>query len=176
MNIKRNTYILIVTKGGFNYLNEPLVFFIKSSINESLQVLLFSCSVVSNLLLHGLQPTRLLCPWDFPGKDTGVGGHLPLQGSFHIANSKRKPKNCNCCQDFGAEEVSNLLMESFLNHLDTRGCHTPSTTTLPTHSRCYFNVSMVLTEFLLIPVFQKILGCRLLATTYLNISQWGRAG
>ena len=21
---------------------------------------------------HGLQPTRLLCPWDFPGKDTGV--------------------------------------------------------------------------------------------------------
>ena len=22
---------------------------------------------------HGLQPTRLLCPWDFPGKDTGVG-------------------------------------------------------------------------------------------------------
>ena len=22
---------------------------------------------------HGLQPTRLLCPWDFPGKSTGVG-------------------------------------------------------------------------------------------------------
>ena len=22
---------------------------------------------------HGLQPTRLLCPWDFPGKNTGVG-------------------------------------------------------------------------------------------------------
>ena len=24
---------------------------------------------------HGLQPTRLLCPWDFPGKSTGVGCH-----------------------------------------------------------------------------------------------------
>ena len=23
----------------------------------------------------GLQPTRLLCPWDFPGKSTGVGCH-----------------------------------------------------------------------------------------------------
>ena len=23
-------------------------------------------------LYHGLQPTRLLCPWDFPGKSTGV--------------------------------------------------------------------------------------------------------
>ena len=24
---------------------------------------------------HGLQPTRLLHPWDFPGKSTGVGCH-----------------------------------------------------------------------------------------------------
>ena len=24
---------------------------------------------------HGLQPTMLLCPWDFPGKSTGVGCH-----------------------------------------------------------------------------------------------------
>ena len=28
---------------------------------------------------HGLQPTRLLCPWDFPGKSTGVGCHCRLQ-------------------------------------------------------------------------------------------------
>ena len=27
---------------------------------------------------HGLQPTRLLCPWDFPDKSTGVGCHCPL--------------------------------------------------------------------------------------------------
>ena len=25
--------------------------------------------------LHGLQPTRLLCPWDSPGENTGVGCH-----------------------------------------------------------------------------------------------------
>ena len=31
----------------------------------------WSCSVVSDSLWsHGLQPTRLLCPWDFPGKST----------------------------------------------------------------------------------------------------------
>ena len=29
---------------------------------------------------HRLQPTRLLCPWDFPGKSTGVGCHCLLQG------------------------------------------------------------------------------------------------
>ena len=31
---------------------------------------------------HGLQPTRLLRPWDFPGKNTGVGCHCLLQGIF----------------------------------------------------------------------------------------------
>ena len=39
----------------------------------------WSRSVVSNSLRpHGLQPTRLLHPWDFPGKSTGVGCHCLL--------------------------------------------------------------------------------------------------
>ena len=39
--------------------------------------------VVSDSLLHfGLWPIRLLCPWDFPGKNTGVGCHVLLQGIF----------------------------------------------------------------------------------------------
>ena len=29
---------------------------------------------------RGLQPSRLLCPWDPPGKKTGVGCHFLLQG------------------------------------------------------------------------------------------------
>ena len=28
------------------------------------------------------QPTRLLCPWDFPDKNTGVSCHFLLQGIF----------------------------------------------------------------------------------------------
>ena len=28
---------------------------------------------------YGLQPTRLLCPWDSLGKNTGVGRHFLLQ-------------------------------------------------------------------------------------------------
>ena len=36
----------------------------------------FNRSVVSDSLQpRGLQPTRLLRPWDFPGKSTGVGCH-----------------------------------------------------------------------------------------------------
>ena len=42
-----------------------------------------SCSGLSeSLWLHGLQPIRLLCPWDFPGKNTGVGCCFLLQGIF----------------------------------------------------------------------------------------------
>ena len=44
---------------------------------------MLSCSVVSNSSWsHELQPTRLLCPWDFLGKNTGVGCHALLQGIF----------------------------------------------------------------------------------------------
>ena len=40
----------------------------------------WSHAVVSDSLQpHGLQPTRLLRPWDFPGKSTGVGCHRLLQ-------------------------------------------------------------------------------------------------
>ena len=28
------------------------------------------------------QPARLLCPWDFPGKNTGVSCHFLFQGTF----------------------------------------------------------------------------------------------
>ena len=35
----------------------------------------------ATLLHYGLYPARLLCPWDSPGKNTGVGCHV-LQGIF----------------------------------------------------------------------------------------------
>ena len=33
---------------------------------------------------HGLQPTRLLHPWDFPGKSTGVGCHCLLRRAVYL--------------------------------------------------------------------------------------------
>ena len=44
----------------------------------------WSHSVVSDSLrFRGLSPTRLLRPWGFPGKNSGVGCHFLLQGIFH---------------------------------------------------------------------------------------------
>ena len=39
---------------------------------------------------HGLQPTRLLCPWNFPGKSTGVGCHCLLCMSVKHWNNQQK--------------------------------------------------------------------------------------
>ena len=36
---------------------------------------------------YELQPARLLCPWNFPGKNTGVGCHALLQGIFPTQGS-----------------------------------------------------------------------------------------
>ena len=47
------------------------------SLNFDKFISKWSCSVVSDSLQpHGLQPIRLLHPWNFPGKSTGVGCHF----------------------------------------------------------------------------------------------------
>ena len=38
-------------------------------------------------LNNPLQPARLLCPWNFPGMNTGVGCHFLLQGIFPTPGS-----------------------------------------------------------------------------------------
>ena len=43
-----------------------------------------SLSLSDSLQPHGLQSTRFLCPWNSPGKNTGVGCHVLLQGIFPI--------------------------------------------------------------------------------------------
>ena len=54
-----------------------------------------SCSVVSDSVRsHGLQPGRLLCPWGFLGKNTGVGCHALLQGIFLTQGSNPNLLHC----------------------------------------------------------------------------------
>ena len=41
----------------------------------------------NSLQPYGPEPARLLCPWDSPGKNTGVGCHALLQGIFPTQGS-----------------------------------------------------------------------------------------
>ena len=54
----------------------------------------------------GLKPSRLLCPWNSPGRNTGVGCHALLQGIF-------LPQGLNphllCCLHW---QVGSLLLKS----------------------------------------------------------------
>ena len=59
----------------------------------------WSCSVVSDSERPcGLQPTGLLCLWDFPGKSTGVGCHCLLR-IFRESYFVRKKFQSHNCQN-----------------------------------------------------------------------------
>ena len=67
--------------------------FIESAGLENQHACMFNHSVMSNSLqLHGLWPARLLCPWDFPSKNTGVGCHFLFQG---IVRTQESNSSCS---------------------------------------------------------------------------------
>ena len=47
---------------------------------------------------HWLQPSRLLRPWDFPGKDTGVGWHFLLQ-CMKVESKSEVAQSCPTLSD-----------------------------------------------------------------------------
>ena len=77
-----------------------------------------SHSVMPNSLRsHGLQSTRLLCPWDSPGKNTGVGSHSLLQGVFLIQGSNLGPLHCGKILYFLSHQESPSILTKYLNTL-----------------------------------------------------------
>ena len=74
---------------------------------------------------NGLQPTRLLYPWDSPGKNTGVGCHFLLQGIVPTQGSN--PRLLHCYVD--SFSLKHLLgycpAEDILTHLWVRAASNP---------------------------------------------------
>ena len=89
--------------------------------------------VSDSLQPHGLQPTRLLCPWDFPGKNTRAGCHFLLQGIFPTQGLNlgllycrwilyQVSHQCKCyvtiiCKYVAAQANLNFLFRNFLKEL-----------------------------------------------------------
>ena len=71
----------------------------------------WSRSVMSDLATHGLQPTRLLHPWDFPGKSTGVGCHRLLHSCSAASCNFGVLAGEEECTSFYAAILDSLLKE-----------------------------------------------------------------
>ena len=78
-------YAMVATHTNFNlgishsHSHLPFQHACKFALDVSGEVALV---VYDSLPHYGLQPAWLLCPWDSPGKITGVGCHALLQGIF----------------------------------------------------------------------------------------------
>ena len=63
-----------------------------------LPLLLSHFSLSNSVRHHRRQPTRLLCPWDSPGKNTGVGCHVLLQ-SMKVKSESEVTQSCLTSSD-----------------------------------------------------------------------------
>ena len=67
----------------FVFLSFSFLYFVCLCVCVCVHMCVLSSSVVSNSFWpRGLQSTRLLCPWSFPCRNTGVGYTLLLQVIF----------------------------------------------------------------------------------------------
>ena len=141
---------------------------------------------------HVLQPARLLCPWDSPGKNTGVGCRALLQGSSqlrdwthisyvsgtgrrvlyhwcHVGSPGCRPKVKNKCFI-----LESLFIWSFLHSVIYTYCVTPSIQLPEAEIVCVFlslyihSVSSPLVSFFWICPF-TILSCLCLCSSFYHI-------
>ena len=66
--------------------------------NSMLLLLLSRLSRVRLCTTHRRQPTRLPCPWDSPGKNTGVGCHFLLQ-CMKVKSESEVAQSCPTLSD-----------------------------------------------------------------------------
>ena len=88
-----NTQITETAAGSWSEERCPSQLRLICSINDVVVLVAQSCPTLQP---HGLQPARLLCPWDFPGRSTGVGCHFLLQGIFLTQRLNPGPLHCRC--------------------------------------------------------------------------------
>ena len=86
ISLKCSVYILNIYPSTNLFARWLIIFTI---IHHKLKVKVLRHSVMSDSLFTPLskrvshfEPARLLCPWNSPGKNTGVGSHSLLQGIF----------------------------------------------------------------------------------------------
>ena len=76
----------------------------------------------NSVRLHRRQPTRLPCPWDSSGKNTGVGCHFLLQ-CMKVKNESEVTQSCLTLSDHGLQPSRLLCPWDFPAKSTGVGCH-----------------------------------------------------
>ena len=63
---------------------------------------------------HGLQTTRLLCPWSSPGRNTGVGCHFLLHGIFPSQGSNTAILHCRLFNHWATREALAMQKNNYI--------------------------------------------------------------
>ena len=71
---------------------------------------------------HRQQPTRLPCPWDSPGKNTGVGFHFLLQ-CMKVKSESEVAQSCPTQRPHGLQPTRLLCPWDFSGKSTGVGCH-----------------------------------------------------
>jgi len=79
-------------------LPSPLLFLYSHFYMKLLLLLLNRFSRVRLCATHRWQPTRLTCPWDSPGKNTGAGCHFLLQ-CMKVKSKSEVTQSCPTLSD-----------------------------------------------------------------------------
>ena len=81
--------VCVILPGYFSKPSILLIACLLSSCDDEMILTICACSAVPDSFPpHGLQPTKLLCPWDFRGKNIGLGCHFLLKGIFFTQGLK----------------------------------------------------------------------------------------
>ena len=78
-----------------------------------------SLCLSNSLQSHGLQPATLFCPWNSPGKNTGMGSLSHLQGIFLTQGSPTLQAYSLLCEPPGKPPILYLM----LCHLMSKHIH-----------------------------------------------------
>ena len=76
----------------------------------------------NSVQLHRWKPTRLPCPWDSPGKNTGVGCHFRLQ-CMKVKSQSEVAQSCLTLQPHGLRTTRLLHPWDFPGKSTGVGCH-----------------------------------------------------
>ena len=103
-----------------------------------------SGSVMSDSLRpQGLQHTRLLCPWDSLGKNTGLGCHALLQGIFPTQGLNQGLPHCRQILHQLSYKGSPKIVEWTANPCSSRSSRPRNRTGVSYHQGCCVNTSGV---------------------------------